>query len=138
MTKVDFYFNVAHKSQKIVQLGKVALAKKLTLTVHLSGKTFAKEMSDYLWAHDPISFLPHRFNDDSVMNAPILLDWQGQSLPYDDILVNMTSHTPHFFSRFQKVIEIVSLEELDKAAARKRFKFYRDRGYEINSIDALK
>jgi len=34
------------------------------------------------------------------------------------------------------LIEIVGQEEQDKLEARKRYKFYRDRGYEMRSFDA--
>jgi DNA polymerase-3 subunit chi len=43
---------------------------------------------------------------------------------------------PVFFSRFRRLIEIVGLDEADKAKARIRYKFYRDRGYEIKNYDA--
>ena len=33
------------------------------------------------------------------------------------------------------LIEIVSLDEEDRAQARDRFRFYRDRGYEIRTHD---
>jgi DNA polymerase-3 subunit chi len=33
------------------------------------------------------------------------------------------------------LVELVSEDEQDKLAARARFKFYRDRGYEMKSID---
>jgi DNA polymerase-3 subunit chi len=42
------------------------------------------------------------------------------------------------FSRYLRLIEIVSNEEEDKKMARERLKFYRDRGYEIQLIDATK
>jgi DNA polymerase-3 subunit chi len=36
------------------------------------------------------------------------------------------------------LIEIVSLDEQDRADARERFRFYRDRGYEIRTHDLSK
>ena len=35
----------------------------------------------------------------------------------------------------QRLIEIVSLDEEDRRRARERYKFYRDRGYEIRTHD---
>jgi DNA polymerase-3 subunit chi len=35
------------------------------------------------------------------------------------------------------LIEIVGADEADKVLARDRYKFYRDRGYELRSYDAL-
>ena len=42
--------------------------------------------------------------------------------------------TPSSFD-LQRLIEIVSLDDADVGAARARYRFYRDRGYEIRSHD---
>ena len=47
-----------------------------------------------------------------------------------------SSSTHSFFSRFQRLIEIVSADDADdKQQARERFRYYRDRGYEIRTHD---
>jgi len=51
------------------------------------------------------------------------------------LLINLGQDIPPGFARFQRVIEIVGRSEEDKTPARSRFKFYRDRGYEINRHD---
>jgi DNA polymerase-3 subunit chi len=56
----------------------------------------------------------------------------------DDFMINLKSEISSSFSRYLKLIEIVSLNEEDKKTARDRLKFYRDRGYEIHLIDATK
>jgi DNA polymerase-3 subunit chi len=53
----------------------------------------------------------------------------------DDVLINLQAQHPPFFSRFRHLIEIVSMDEADKVAARVRFKFYKDRGYAIKTTD---
>jgi DNA polymerase-3 subunit chi len=53
----------------------------------------------------------------------------------DDMLINLTAREPSFFSRFTQLVELVGADEADKVAARARYKFYRDRGYEIKNID---
>ena len=54
------------------------------------------------------------------------------------MLVNLRDDWPPFFSRFERLIEIVSSEDQDRQLARERFKFYRDRGYEIRTHDLRK
>jgi len=54
---------------------------------------------------------------------------------HDDILINLTPSHPVFFSRFRGLIELVGMDDADRSAARARFRFYRDRGYEIKSHD---
>ena len=58
-------------------------------------------------------------------------------LLHDDVLINLQHPQPTIFSRFKRLIEIVGADEADKVLARARYKFYRDRGYEIRSYDAL-
>ena len=50
-----------------------------------------------------------------------------------DLLINLGAEVPLFFSRFERVAEIVSGENEDRALARDRFRFYRDRGYSLNT-----
>ena len=65
------------------------------------------------------------------------MDWQTDNLVHDDVLINLQQSQSTIFSRFKRLIEIVGADESDKVLARVRYKFYRDRGYEIRSYDAL-
>jgi DNA polymerase-3 subunit chi len=40
---------------------------------------------------------------------------------------------PPYFSRYARLIELVSTAEADRHAARERWRFYRERGYEIHT-----
>jgi len=54
------------------------------------------------------------------------------------VLLNLRPECPQYFSRFRRLIEIVGVEDADRAGARERFRFYRDRGYEIRTHDLSK
>jgi DNA polymerase-3 subunit chi len=62
----------------------------------------------------------------------------GERLLHDEVLLNLRPEWPPFFSRFQRLIEIVSLDERDRVDARERFRFYRERGSEIRTHDLSK
>jgi len=51
------------------------------------------------------------------------------------VIVNLGDRTPPNFSRFDRLIELVSGDEADRAHARERFRFYRDRGYPMQTHD---
>ena len=68
--------------------------------------------------------------------SPIVIHKNGDNLLQDDVLINLQSEQPSFFGRFRYLAELVGSEEEDKVAARARFRFYKDRGYEIKSTDA--
>ena len=136
MTRVEFFFNVEDKLQKLAELSEKAIAKNVKLLILTKKKEAATEIQQYLWSL-PKQFLPNYLATDALASAaPIVVDWQGEKLFHDEVLVNLQHSQPLFFSRFRRLIEIVGVDEADKADARVRYKFYRDRGYEIKSYDA--
>jgi len=67
--------------------------------------------------------------------TPIVIDYLATEPAHDQVLLNLQPERPALFSRFQRLIEIVSADDEDRRLARERFKFYRDRGYEIRTHD---
>ena len=49
------------------------------------------------------------------------------------MLINLHASPPPFFSRFERLAEIVGIDEAEASAARKRYRFYRERGYELRT-----
>ena len=140
MTRIDFYFNVANKSQLVVDLVQAALGKRRQVTILAADESAASQLSSGLWQTKPESFLPNvRANALHAAATPVLIGLQSDNLSndvmQDDMLINLTAVEPVFFSRFTQLVELVSDDEQDKMTARARFKFYRDRGYEIKTTD---
>lgn len=136
MTRVEFFFNVEDKFQKLAELSEKAIAKNVKLMVLAQTNADATKIADYLWSL-PQQFLPNHLACHALgLVTPIVLDWQGEQLVHDEVLINLQHPQPLFFSRFRRLVEIVGVDEADKAQARVRYKFYRDRGYEIKSYDA--
>lgn len=136
MTRIDFYFNVANKQQMIADLVQSAVHKRRQVTICVADESSATNISADLWQHKPESFLPNVLaNDVAAAQTSVLIHWQDNASLQDDMLINLTVNKPTFFSQFTQLIELVGDDEQDKIAARARFKFYRDRGYEIKSID---
>ncbi|MCU7809071.1 MAG: DNA polymerase III subunit chi, partial [Candidatus Thiodiazotropha sp. (ex Semelilucina semeliformis)] len=50
-------------------------------------------------------------------------------------LIDLSAAIPAFFSRFERVAEIIDKEPQVVTAGRERFRFYRDRGYPLNKHD---
>jgi DNA polymerase-3 subunit chi len=53
-------------------------------------------------------------------------------------MLNLHEESPPAFSRFERLIEVVGRDDEDRQRARNRFRFYRDRGYEIHHHDLSK
>ena len=136
MTRINFYFNVINKQQLLTALVQGALKKRRRVTVLVSDSGKANETSASLWQQQAESFMPNVLvNDALAAQTPIVIHWQENPLLQDDMLINLVQTAPIFFSRFTQLVELVGDDEKDKVAARARYKFYRDRGYEIKNIN---
>jgi DNA polymerase-3 subunit chi len=137
MTRVEFYFNVVNKFEKTAELCEKALVKGRQLTVYTQNEAMSEDVQKSLWQYSPGSFLANsNVNEAHSRFAPIVIDAIGENLLQDDVLINLQTAQPLFFSRFRYLVELVGNEEADKTAARARFRFYKDRGYDIKSTDA--
>ncbi|HEY8118377.1 MAG TPA: DNA polymerase III subunit chi [Methylophilaceae bacterium] len=136
MTRIEFFFNVENKLEKVAELSEKALSKGRRTMVFTADNEAAAKLQRILWTQTPTGFLPNCKSADPLVEVtPIVIDCVGEQLVHDDVLINLQSQYPPFFSRFRRLIEIVGVDEEDKALARTRYRFYRDRGYEIKSFD---
>ena len=133
MTEITFYFNSPDKLATARALAhKVFEQKKKVLIFSADARTLGA-LDTLLWSVPPTGFLPHcRASDAMAAETPVLLTSDPDALPHHEILMNLDGERPANFSRFERLLEIVSRDDDDdRARARERFKFYRDRGYEI-------
>ena len=53
----------------------------------------------------------------------------------DGALLNLGSAVPEGFERFERLIEVVTVQEEERQLGRRRWKHYAERGYAIKSED---
>lgn len=136
MTQIDFYTHVESKLHTACQLCAKATSQGLRLFVFTPDADTTRELDRLLWTTPATGFLPHcRPGDALAAITPVLVSDQAEPLPHDEVLLNLHPDVPTFFSRFQRVIEIVSRDEADRQQGRARYRFYRDRGYEMRDHD---
>lgn len=136
MTQIDFYFNTSDKYRLAARLGAKSLEQSTRMFVLTPDPGATEEVDTLLWTWQQTGFLPHcRSRHPLAGETPLIVDHDASVMVHDDVLLNLCPAHPAFFSRFRRLIEVVGLEEEDKAAARLRYKFYRDRGYEIHRHD---
>jgi DNA polymerase-3 subunit chi len=139
MTQIDFYTHVEDKLKTACALAGKAVAHGMRLTVYCPDPETTHRLDRLLWTTPATGFVPHCGpRDPLAAETPVIIDCSGDCLLHDEVLLNLRPEWPPFFSRFQRLIEIVSLEDEDRAGARDRFRFYRDRGYEIRTHDLSK
>ena len=139
MTQIDFYTHVDDKLRTACTLTGKAFARGLKVTVFCPDPELAQRFDRLLWTAPAIGFVPHCAPEDPLaQDTPVIVDCRGDPLLHDEVLVNLRPEWPPFFGRYQRLIEIVSRDDVDRAAARERFRIYRDRGYEIRTHDLSK
>lgn len=136
MTQIDFYTQVDDKLATACRLAAKAFTRGLRVLVLCPDRDSARRFDHLLWTTPAIGFIPHcAANDPLAPVTPVIVDTDETEPPHDEVLLNLTTARPQSFSRFQRLVEIVTHDEADRATARERFKFYRDRGYEIRTHD---
>lgn len=136
MTQIDFYTQVDDKLQTACRLTAKARKQGLRVTLFCPDRDIVSRLDRMLWSVPATGFLPHCSPGDPLAGVtPVLIDTSGEDPLHDDVLINLHSEWPACFSRFRRLAEIVCTEDADRTAARARYRFYRDRGYEIRTHD---
>lgn len=136
MTQIDFYTNVADKLATACRIVAKGYAVGRRIMVFCPDPETSQRIDRMLWTSPPTGFIPHCSSTDALApTTPVIIDHRGETPPHDQVLLNLRAEWPAFFGRFERLIEIVSVDDDDRKAARERYKFYRDRGYEIRTHD---
>ena len=132
MTEVKFFFNVDHKLNFACKLAKKAFEDGRKLVVYAPDADRAREFDRLLWTFSQLSFVPHVHAGHVLAGeTPIIIATDDQALPHHDALLNLGNEPPPFFSRFEHLREIVSMNDEDRNCARERAKFYKSRGFNV-------
>lgn len=140
MTRVDFYIledDTPRGRQRFVcRLAEKAFSQGGHIYIHTQDAEQTAMMDQLLWTFRAGSFLPHEVLLEGVTaddDRAIHLGHGGEPASHDDILINLAPEVPLFFSRFQRVAEVINGDEEERASGRDRFRFYRERGYPLNT-----
>ena len=138
MTQVDFYIldsnaggDRYHLACRIAEKARRAGRRVL---IHTPIAEESRHVDMLLWTLWEQSFIPHGLlgKDEAQIN-PILIGDGSSDTEEHEVLINLASEVPMFFSRFQRLIECVDHDDGVKAAGRERFRFYREHGYPLKT-----
>jgi DNA polymerase-3 subunit chi len=136
MTTIDFYTHCANRLEVATRIIAKAWAQHGSVRVLTSGEDATVELDRFLWLWPATGFMPHcRLDSPLAGDTPIVIDHLLEHQGPAAVLVNLHASPPPFFSRFDRLAEIVGADEADAAGARERWKFYKARGYEVRSHD---
>jgi DNA polymerase-3 subunit chi len=136
VTSVDFYFNAADPLQVACRLAGKALAQKKRLLIYTPQSETVQRIDRMLWTWPAVAFVPHcPTHDPLAPDTPVLIGAETDTAPPCEVLLNLSAECPPRFERFDRLLEVVGTGEEEKQQARRRYAFYRDRGYKIASHD---
>jgi DNA polymerase-3 subunit chi len=138
MTRIDFHTNIPDKLSYACRLARKASAARGKLVLLAEDAAQAAALDLALWNVSETDFLPHVMAGHALaQQTPIIVtDSDVAELPHYDMLVNLTRRTPANLGRFQRVFEIISTDEDDAAAGRKRYVAYKQQAYPLTHFVA--
>lgn len=135
MTKVDFYTGSEDKLRTACQLSHKAMQNGVRVVISAPDPAAIDALDKLLWHYPATAFIPHcRSDAEEAAQCPVVLDNGSEKFPHHDLLISLHPQCAPFFSRFERVIEIVTQDENDARFGRERYGFYKDRGYELRHI----
>ena len=138
MTRIDFHTNISDKVSYACRLARKAYGARGKLVLLADDAAQAAALNEGLWTVGETDFLPHALAGDPLAaQSPIIVtsSLEGEFAHYD-MLVNLTRTTPHELDRFARVFEIISTDEDDAAAGRKRYSAYKQQSYPLTHFVA--
>ena len=138
MTRVGFYVVQASGAEQRLQvaarLADKAHARGHRIYINAVDKAQAQQLDELLWSFRPASFLPHALAGEPH-SEQVAIGWGQDPGNHSDLLINLQLEIPAFFSRFARVAEVVTQDEGSLSALRDAWRFYKERGYQLEKHD---
>jgi len=138
VTLVGFY--VVHTAaagerlQVAARLTDKAFRQGHRIFINAADREQALELDTLLWSFRPSSFIPHGLLGEDH-SATVAIGWGQEPDDHNDLLINLQLQVPPFFSRFRRVAEVVTQEPASLQALRQSWRFYQERGYQLEKHD---
>ena len=139
MPRIDFYIlpdhSVSARPLLACRLTEKAYGLGHKIYIHTTSAEQARYLDDLLWTFRQGSFVPHALCPAPSQDAsPVLLGWQSPPGGVREVLINLSTQVPDFFEDFERVVELVDQDPETLKQSRARFRVYRERGCEPETI----
>lgn len=138
MTEIAFHFGAPDKIAYVCRLLRKASASGAQVLV-LAPEALVPKLDADLWALSSIDFVPHCGDTASEAvkrrSAVVIASNMAHPPTVCDVLVNVTDTVPNQFVDYARLIEVVSIDDMDRRSARVRWKHYAELGYPITRHD---
>ena len=138
MTRISFYISRNSETNSrlsiLFRLVEKAYFKGHHIFIATDNENETKRIDAELWSFKTNRFIPHGFvgtREGKIIGIGCDQDPDEHS----GVLINLQKTIPPFFSRFERLIEIVESNDEDLARGRANWTFYKDRGYPLDKYE---
>lgn len=141
MTRIDFYIRPEAELSARLQFACKLIQKtyKLGHRIYIICATEEqmRTLDDLLWSFKEQSFVPHKTGNEHADSDILLVIDDGAEPPseHHDLLLNLSAEIPPWFSRFERVAEIVVQDDSVLDATRANYRQYSDKNYPLHRHD---
>jgi DNA polymerase-3 subunit chi len=136
VTEVLFYTHADNPLDVARRIATKAYGQGKQVMIYAPDATVADAIDRLLWATPALDFVPHcRDSDTQASETPVLIGTDAGALQNADVMINLHSGQPPAFARFERLVEIVGLDEAGIEQGRERWRFYKARGYALTKHD---
>ncbi|PMR69252.1 DNA polymerase III subunit chi [Halomonas heilongjiangensis] len=145
MTRIDFYIlpdtTLEARLGFACRLAETIAGKGYRLHLHAEDEAMARDLDDRLWTFRPDAYLPHALVDSTLLGSeqgqdvPVTIGWEGPPAPDAGVqaMLNLHPGIPEWFSRFERVAEIINQHQQVLTAKRECWQTYKQRGYPVKA-----
>ncbi|WP_428102757.1 DNA polymerase III subunit chi [Candidatus Rariloculus sp.] len=141
MSRVDFYILPTDSDNARLQfacrIADKAMRSGRQTFINAPSERESRQLDKLLWTFSQGSFVPHRIigpDETEPAREPVVIG-RGQEPGggHWNVMINLATEVPEFFSRYERVVELVDADQGRRKHGRERYRFYRDRGCELNT-----
>ncbi len=137
MTQIDFYIlpDTTREARLdfACRLAETIYRKGYRLHVHAQDEPQARALDERLWTFRPDSYVPHALAGGDATPPPVTIDWRQAPEPGIEVMLNLHLEIPEWFSRFERVAEIINQHQDVLTHKRDCWQTYKRRGYPIKA-----
>ncbi len=128
--RTDFYLLSGNQADAVWLLACRLLEKAYLrghrIFVYCDSKADAEHLDELLWTFKIDSFIPHHLQGEGPEPPPpVQIGYDTEPRGFNDILLNLSSSVPSFFTRFRRIIEIIADDDTAKDNGRQHYRHYR-------------
>ncbi len=137
MSQVDFYLlNTSEEHRRdsfICKLVEKIYRQRHSVYIHCKDRQETHRLDELLWTFQDISFIPHNLYGEGPNTPPPIQLGFDATPKQNDVLINLSTTIPIFYTSFQRILEIIPDNEALQAVAREHYQFYKTQNLTLHT-----